>query len=340
MKRSLTVISAIFVAIILTEFGLNLFFPIKTYPVSSKVSNISNNDQFKRLQNISKIRGPKREFQKNKSYRIVIIGDSVAYGIFMKYEDTYSAQLEKLLNKRLGGGFEVINLSVPGYSIFQSFQKLKEYGMRFQPDLVIYGYWHDDIQNNVISLDYKKSFCNKLFTFFPYSSSIIDSQILIRCSLFSKKFLGKSKIISEKLPEEIAVFYNEFKNKITSGSLKNSSNLNYFSAFLSKGVFSDFFHHWQKFFDLSQEKGFKLVTLITPVMDSKKNQYNWAPLHNLEHNILKYHSLDYIDLSEAFLRLDPKDVYQVSDPVHPNKKGNSIIAENLFEYLKNHINTR
>jgi hypothetical protein len=67
-------------------------------------------------------------------FRIVLLGDS--------FMDAYQVPLErsvsKLLEHELGPGVEVINLGVRGYSPLQSYLALREIGLRYKPDLVLF----------------------------------------------------------------------------------------------------------------------------------------------------------------------------------------------------------
>lgn len=95
--------------------------------------------------NRSGLRGPWRPFQKQRGqYRIVLIGDSLAMGSGVVYEDTYGARLEKMFD---GADVEVqvVNVAVAGLSIGAIAHRLEKLGLRYQPDLVVYGYTMNDI---------------------------------------------------------------------------------------------------------------------------------------------------------------------------------------------------
>ena len=48
--------------------------------------------------------------------RIVTLGDSVAYGLGVNAEDTFSKKLEELMNDNSPDSTQVLNLGVPGYN--------------------------------------------------------------------------------------------------------------------------------------------------------------------------------------------------------------------------------
>lgn len=86
-------------------------------------------------------------------YRVVVLGDSIAAGLYIsRYENTFPALLEVRL-RELGLDAEVINLSVNGYNTQQEVETLKDRGLQFSPDLVLLAYCVNDRQmsgNNVL----------------------------------------------------------------------------------------------------------------------------------------------------------------------------------------------
>jgi hypothetical protein len=84
--------------------------------------------------------------------RIVVLGDSFTFGEGVGDEDTYCAQLERLLP-----GTEVINLGVHGYGHDQMLLYLREEGIRYRPDVVLLGFLTIDMERNVLGFrDYAK----------------------------------------------------------------------------------------------------------------------------------------------------------------------------------------
>jgi len=77
--------------------------------------------------------------------RVLILGDSVAFGIGVPYEQCF----DPLTVKRLQGeGFNhvtLVNLSVPGYAPWQELDLLHEKGMAYDPDLVLLAFCQNDI---------------------------------------------------------------------------------------------------------------------------------------------------------------------------------------------------
>ncbi|MBI2327886.1 SGNH/GDSL hydrolase family protein [Candidatus Curtissbacteria bacterium] len=73
------------------------------------------------------------------TFRIMTLGDSFTFGLFVNTPSNYPSQLEQLLNQNCHDNrqFEVINLGVPGYDIryaAESFVRKKTYN----PDLILW----------------------------------------------------------------------------------------------------------------------------------------------------------------------------------------------------------
>ncbi len=69
--------------------------------------------------------------------RILVLGDSFAWGYGVADEETFSSVLERLLAEREGTRWEVINTGVSGWSTDQQYLFLREEGMRYEPDIVL-----------------------------------------------------------------------------------------------------------------------------------------------------------------------------------------------------------
>ncbi len=78
-----------------------------------------------------------------KSRRIVVLGDSFAFGFRIPQEKVFSSWLERALQTR-DGDYEVLNLAVPGYSIQDEVITLEHKGMQWDPEVIIIGYVMND----------------------------------------------------------------------------------------------------------------------------------------------------------------------------------------------------
>ena len=77
--------------------------------------------------------------------RIVGLGDSVMFGWGVEDNDTYLAQLNRILTERFPAvHWECINTGVPGYNTAMEIETLKVKALALRPDIVVLGYvWND-----------------------------------------------------------------------------------------------------------------------------------------------------------------------------------------------------
>ncbi len=82
-------------------------------------------------------------FKPPHTFRIVTLGDSFTFGMYVNTYENYSERLEDMLNTVAPCDsvrkFEVINLGVPGYDMHFETIRYALRGKKYQPDLVI---WH------------------------------------------------------------------------------------------------------------------------------------------------------------------------------------------------------
>jgi lysophospholipase L1-like esterase len=91
-------------------------------------------------------RDVEHSFEKPEStYRIVLIGDSVAEGRDVPPDSAFGRVLERLLNARDDGRrYEVILLARIGYSTSQELVLLEEEAFRYEPDMILWSYCLND----------------------------------------------------------------------------------------------------------------------------------------------------------------------------------------------------
>jgi GDSL-like lipase/acylhydrolase family protein len=101
--------------------------------------------------NSLELRDP-REYDLKKgpeTFRILVLGDSVTFGHGSVYEHTYPFLTEQRLKAwRPEIDWQVWNAAVPGYNTSQELAHLLEVGDRVQPDLVVVGFFDNDLSDN------------------------------------------------------------------------------------------------------------------------------------------------------------------------------------------------
>lgn len=77
--------------------------------------------------------------------RILGLGDSFTFGWGVLENNVYLKVLEQDLHRVLNRSLETINTGVPGWGLNQYYLYLKESGLKLAPDIVLVGYFIDDL---------------------------------------------------------------------------------------------------------------------------------------------------------------------------------------------------
>ena len=97
------------------------------------------------------MRGPDRGLSRPAgAARILLLGDSFAFGWGVEQEEAFGARLERLLSERVGP-VEVLVAAVPGYSTDQHYIYLQTQGLALHPDLILLASGENDLTE--LSLD-------------------------------------------------------------------------------------------------------------------------------------------------------------------------------------------
>jgi len=84
--------------------------------------------------------------------RILILGDSFMEAYSVKLEDSFARRLEEL-SRKAGLNVEVINLGTGGYSTLQEYLIFELLGKKYQPDVVLLGFYvENDITDNSLEI--------------------------------------------------------------------------------------------------------------------------------------------------------------------------------------------
>ena len=161
LRRLSLLCIAIAVSLMLCELLARLVFPAPPYPYREpqilfvrdpqlgffhQPSQVGWLDDGKATINSLGLRGREVDMPKPAAvYRIFVVGDSVTFGWGVNDDETFCQRLQHTLNdQRSVGRVEVINGGVSGYATDQEAALLARLAPRLQPDLVLVGfYWND-----------------------------------------------------------------------------------------------------------------------------------------------------------------------------------------------------
>jgi hypothetical protein len=83
------------------------------------------------------------------AYRIVVLGDSVSFGLGIKDSEVFAYRLQEYMNelgrgRRIEKHFRVYNMSVPGYNIEQEYYMFLRWAPVVRPQMIIHCYSYND----------------------------------------------------------------------------------------------------------------------------------------------------------------------------------------------------
>lgn len=254
-------------------------------------------ENYEVITNSAGFRGREYHVQKEKgSYRIVVIGDSVAFGKFVS-EATLASRLELALNNFCPKKkFEVLNMGVEGYNSVQELEMLKVKGLKYNPDLVIVYYCFND--PDYPEYYFKKNFINR--------HSLLARYVYYRF----KKYLVKR----DRLRRGVKSIEENFQYLYSTESWQRTKEV-----ILEMG-------------DLTASRGIKMLLLIAPEMsepvkDFKDGYPFWYINDKLDG--IKRPNITVIDPLREFSRRNLKKD-EVAAWSYPNVAANDIISEYII----------
>ncbi len=289
----------------------------------------------------------------NNTKRIVVLGDSMTEAVQVNIQDTYASQLENLLNENTNEKWEVINLGAGDYGNFQELIMLEQFGLSYEPDIVILQIFPlNDVCNNSIEL-YRR--CNSLNDFYrPYfvgengNFKIIYAQPIrqfIRKYFFLYRSLEKiwlhesySRGFLKETPDDQLQFIKR------EGLLTDTPVLNIYRTSLSSGNIIE--QAWRQTEEILKEivnktnnYHLQLIPLIIPFENEhpKKHQKykNWDANYPEERLRRFFENLNVsaVSVKKEFIS-SSNDVYPYIDG-HLNSQAHRIVAEKLFFTIRN-----
>ena len=283
-------------------------------------------------------------------FRAIIIGDSVTMGHGVDRSETFSNQLEKMLNEKnvKYENHQIINTGVSGYSTFEEFEMLKR-SIKFNPDFIVIGFCMNDILESFVlnkgnggcEVDYhgvmhiKNNPLNYLLNETGYGRLLQKSRIL-----FSKITKRKAKLQENySLRYMLTHLQNDHVKKAINTVLKNLENIYTYTKEKNLPVILVIFPYSFQLFD-------KDLTNFNRILidHAKLNNIDiidftpiWKEKLNNEHIVDFLKENSFLNDSIELLFRKRLDKYFLDDD-HYTVDGHRIIAEKLFDYfLKNYI---
>lgn len=242
------------------------------------------------------------------TFRLIIIGDSVAGGQGVKSDESFGKIIEKQLKTDFPGSkFEVILLAMTGYSTSQEIFLLQHQAFRYDPDLIIWSYTLNDPTHPV----------------FNGSNGELGLYFFNPRSYLWAYFASKSYYRME----ELSAIQNRCDNKE-------------FHTFLHCTHWKEVQENVAKIARITHARKIPCVFVIHPIFENTDSfsNYSLASLHIQLAAAAKAQGLFVIDLLAAYQMYTPGQVAQRYnnglDPWHPNALGHKIAGEYIAQQIK------
>lgn len=236
-------------------------------------------------------------------FRIVVIGDSVAWGWGVRMEKAWPQQLEQSLQAAFPDRkVSVYNLAVNGYSTQQEVRTLETKGLAYEPDIVILNYALNDPTIEEGGM-------------WPYFAPITRLETWYRARILWQGLCNTVLAELDQLPSP----------------LPHHDPWDY-TTLIHGALFDQVESGLQELSQLRKAHSLKVILLVTPLLDFKKNEpYPWRNIHDLLRRESEIYKFDFIDAQRYYTDYNSK-ILSV-DLIHPNELGHTIIAEAMTQKI-------
>lgn len=260
-------------------------------------------------------RGPEFEMAKpTNTFRILSLGDSRTFGWGLADQETYSRRLEELLRQRYGGAkhIEVINAGVNAWSYAQMAVYFREFGLRYQPDMVVLGE------------------ANLWTQFSEQSDPEFVKKFMWRVRL--KNFLRRFAIYHYVVEVQLQDFYQRNRTKFIPVDPKQDA---LFKEQQQNDPDLVFRTAIEELCRTARSNHVQPVLLFLPTLDDLQST-NASRVLRAKQVVSAASSVSLVDLTPDLLP-EGKALYLAADPVHFNPRGNEIVAQRIFGIVTNLI---
>ncbi len=242
------------------------------------------------------------------TFRILVIGDSVAQGLGVPNGSSFGMQLQTILREEHAlPNVEVIIMARSGYSTSQELIVLSDTGLDFDPDLVVWSYVLNDPAHPIFN--HTSGDLGRYF-FVPASHTL--HYVHRKVFEMQERFAGRT--CSRK-----------------------------FHLFLHCAYREQIETHLADLGRMSQSNGLPVLFVIHPVLEEFDEELEGlAEVHRDLAMMAKREGMEVIDMLDVLRNENPDQIRQrpeQRDPWHPSTYGNSLIADALAktivpDYLK------
>lgn len=251
-------------------------------------------------------RGQEFEERKpSKVFRIISLGDSKTFGWGLSESETYSEILQDLSQNWIGESkiIEVINAGVNAWSYAQIYVYLRDIAIRYDPDIVIIA-------------------DANLWTQFTEEASVNFKKKIVR-RVWLKNLIRRSAIYHFIIEVKLLKYYEKYRKYfIPHDPVQNKL----FGKEQKESPYTIIEKQLSKICNLLNKRCIKGIIIYIPQVGFPKIE---PSILRTKRKISGEYGITFIDLTKEFLK-SQHHLFLPGDNVHPNVRGNQIIADRLF----------
>lgn len=254
------------------------------------------------------------------AFRILVLGDSVAFGYKVSLENTFSRKLEGLLRGRTADRtVEIVTLAMPGLNTLQEAHILWEEGQRYTPDMILILYSINDAETGV-AFARQETTCRIELLKLP-----------IPCA--SKSALKNSALLFFVKDRMDQVFWklNIGDQDDVFGSLRSDYFAQLYTA--EEKWRTNVLAGFNSIAKYAQERQIPVILAVSPIM-FEFDHYQWTWIHEKLLREGRGRGFQVIDLLDRYRKYSVKDIrVERGDFVHPGELGHEVAAVTVGEMI-------
>lgn len=242
------------------------------------------------------------------TYRILGLGDSYLWGEGVKREDICLTKLGPLLREAGGMPIETINTGYSGLDTIAERDILREFGLRYNPDLVILFFVPNDVVIHWHS--------GPKIEFFREFHTIYESPDWL--SGYSNLWSwGRQRILREitarsYISQCVGTFHEDDEDWR-----------------LCRAALGDI----QK---MCADRNISLLVAMFPFFHNLDGDYPFQPVHDAVRDYCEKNTIHFLDLRESYRSYHGPELWAHPTDQHPNETAHGIAAQAIADYLRQH----
>jgi len=231
--------------------------------------------------------------------RVLVLGDSYAFGSGLPYSDLVSVKMESLLGKDFPG-IELINAAVSGSNTWDQYQQLLRVGRVVKPNLVIVFFYTNDLDHNASS---------------NWRLEIIHA-LMRNSRFFQATYHGYKRVVAPRIgiPRMwVPKHYVELNDS-------NPGWVRFKEATL--GIREE-----------CAERGAEFLLVIIPSLVNLDENYPFSELREKLRMFMQQESIGLVDLFEVYAEHEPSDLWLNPTDPHWNGFATTLAAERVSAFV-------